>query len=769
MQVYMLQAPYLEKNGSPVFIPYKRAEALLYYMIVNKSATRQELISLFWEDHDETTGLKNLRNTLYVLKKTLGEELLLTPHKSIVILNDAFPLQCDYTNFIRDRDPSLYKGAFLQGFAIRNSFSFEEWCSRIREKARQLYLCELKNRALQRLEAGAPEEAARHCEAALREDPYDESVACLLMQCLARAHNFPHVTRIYEQLKNRLCAELGTSPLKSTTALYYELMGHWNEQASETASSDSTLTVKDGSSLSHVYGTPEEAWLAMTSSARLAAEYLSLFPHGTSLDILQSLASSQAEALTAGLSELQQAGIITEKPDNFERLYTFAPGELREYICRRLPPDKKRARHASAAALLSSGNPLSGEALRHIAYHHKQADNTTEYVTYTIRALNLDSAIRCEPFAIHIAEEGVPAALPVLKEEVTECMRLLSGLRRKSATDSMLLQQLENELTLVRGRLALFDDAFEEGSSLLGQLSDTAGNAANSRLLSEACYLLAVSCLLHEDAGRAERYIITGTRFLERTGKSLEQIRFHMLRGLLYLLRNDTEKGLYYVQDAMQELQDFPFRPALPVQQAACAYACALACIRMHRLVSACKHFKKSLADLQAYAGTGMVWLYVHYGRAARCLDDHAKASELFFKACDTAERTGEPWGQQAAFAYAALYHAEEEKHSQVQYCLARAFSIPAHSSTPLEEGILCLVCVQLLDYARLHHLPPSVTSLLTESGEQYARKGIRALENHGSTTEYAELTRRLEELLRNKKRYKAFELYGKSKNYIAE
>lgn len=766
MQVYMLQSPHLEKDGAPIFIPYKRAEALLYYMIVNRSATRQELISLFWEDHDETTGLKNLRNTIYVLKKTLGENLLLTPHKSIIILNDAFPLECDYTSFVRDKDPSRYKGAFLQGFAIRNSFAFEEWCSRIRDKTRQLYICELRNGALQKLDADVPEEAARLCEAALREDPYDESVACLLMQCLARAHNFPHVSRVYEQLKERLCAELGTAPLKSTTALYYELMGHWNEQASEEESTGRNPAPNSGAA---PLCSPAHTWQSLSTAARLAAAHLSLFPRGASADVLQRLAAEQAGALMDGLAELKQSGIVIGHPDNHEELLVFAQEELREYICLHLPPAEKRTRHAMAAAVLASARPFSGEALRHIAWHHAQADNTPEYVTYTIRALELDSAIRCEPFAIVACDGKAGETLAGLKEEVAECMRLLSVLKRKGSSDPLLLQQCENEITLIRGRLSLFEDAFEDGSSLLGQLSDTAGNAADSSLLSRACYLLAISCLLHEDAGRAERYIITGTRFLARTGEPLEQIRFHMLRGLLYLLRNDTEKGLYYAQDAMQELQDFPFCPELSVQQAGCAFACALVCLRMQRLVSACKHFKKALASLQSYNGPGMVWIYVHYGRAARCLEDHAKASELFLKACDTAEQTGEPWGQQAAFAYAALYHAEAERHSQARHCLSRAFSILSHGSTPLEEGILYLVCVLLLDYARLHHLPTSVTALLTEADEQYARKGIRALGNHGNTAEYAELTRRLEEMLRNKKRYKAFELYGKSKNYIAE
>lgn len=57
----LLQTPGILLNGRPVAFPFKRADALLYYMLVRRSATRQELISLLWESCDEEVGLKNLR------------------------------------------------------------------------------------------------------------------------------------------------------------------------------------------------------------------------------------------------------------------------------------------------------------------------------------------------------------------------------------------------------------------------------------------------------------------------------------------------------------------------------------------------------------------------------------------------------------------------------------------------------------------------------------------------------------------------------------
>ena len=85
LKAVLLQTPDIELDGEPVSFPFRRAEALLYYMLVQRSATRQELVSLLWEDCDEATGLKNLRNTLYSLKKTLGGEFLVSRQKSSVV------------------------------------------------------------------------------------------------------------------------------------------------------------------------------------------------------------------------------------------------------------------------------------------------------------------------------------------------------------------------------------------------------------------------------------------------------------------------------------------------------------------------------------------------------------------------------------------------------------------------------------------------------------------------------------------------------------
>ena len=50
LKALLLQTPLVLMDSQPVSFPVKRAEALLYYMLVRKSASRQELISLLFED-----------------------------------------------------------------------------------------------------------------------------------------------------------------------------------------------------------------------------------------------------------------------------------------------------------------------------------------------------------------------------------------------------------------------------------------------------------------------------------------------------------------------------------------------------------------------------------------------------------------------------------------------------------------------------------------------------------------------------------------------
>ena len=63
--------PAVSVDGREITLPYKKADALLYYLILKRKTTRSELIGLLYEDADSATALKNLRHAIYTSARRL--------------------------------------------------------------------------------------------------------------------------------------------------------------------------------------------------------------------------------------------------------------------------------------------------------------------------------------------------------------------------------------------------------------------------------------------------------------------------------------------------------------------------------------------------------------------------------------------------------------------------------------------------------------------------------------------------------------------------
>ena len=64
--------PAVSVDGREITLPYKKADALLYYLILKRKTTRSELIGLLYEDTDSATALKNLRHAIYTIRKAFA-------------------------------------------------------------------------------------------------------------------------------------------------------------------------------------------------------------------------------------------------------------------------------------------------------------------------------------------------------------------------------------------------------------------------------------------------------------------------------------------------------------------------------------------------------------------------------------------------------------------------------------------------------------------------------------------------------------------------
>ena len=72
LYIKMFGSPEILVDGRPVTMPYRKAEALLYYLVLERRAARRDLIDLLWEETDPAAALKNLRHAAYTVRKQLG-------------------------------------------------------------------------------------------------------------------------------------------------------------------------------------------------------------------------------------------------------------------------------------------------------------------------------------------------------------------------------------------------------------------------------------------------------------------------------------------------------------------------------------------------------------------------------------------------------------------------------------------------------------------------------------------------------------------------
>jgi len=222
VRVKLLQAPEVFKDNERVAFPFKKAEALFYYLVVNGQASRDELVDLLWGESDEETARKNLRHSIYMIKKAFDEEIIISPHKSMVMLNTEIHIETDLTSFLSDEGDFIeaYNGEFLKGFLVKDGEKYEEWVFRSRDKYRDIYIAKLYAR-LEKCDAvGDSQRLENYAKLLINEDPMDERPYRILMDSYAKIGAYHKAEDLYRRLKQLLKQELGVAPDSRTQKLY---------------------------------------------------------------------------------------------------------------------------------------------------------------------------------------------------------------------------------------------------------------------------------------------------------------------------------------------------------------------------------------------------------------------------------------------------------------------------------------------------------------------------------------------------------------------
>jgi TolB-like protein/DNA-binding SARP family transcriptional activator len=222
-------------GAEKVTLPGKRERVLLAYLALspNGRQPRRKLVTLLWGEATDETTLDNLRNSLWNLRKALGDterQVIASDDRDIVL--DAAAFEIDVLAFRRlaaqsglvdlEEAAKLYSGEFLEGLSIESD-EFESWrreeATRCRDQA-----VDVLNRLMAQLSASG--ESERAIEAGLRIlrlEPLHETAVRSLMRLYAESDRRATAVQLYRALADALKKELGAQPEAATRAVLAEI------------------------------------------------------------------------------------------------------------------------------------------------------------------------------------------------------------------------------------------------------------------------------------------------------------------------------------------------------------------------------------------------------------------------------------------------------------------------------------------------------------------------------------------------------------------
>ena len=222
----LLDSPRVTLDDHSIKLPYRKAEAAFYYLLVEKRTTRDELIGLLWADYPEDTARKNLRNALYQLRKALGPDIVLAPGQTEVFINPEIQVITDADCFLSNPDEGYthYKTGFLSGFSVKDAPDFEEWMHGVRHRLQDRYTRSLRQQIKRAEAAGDDEKVMIMAERMLTENPYDEMSCRSAMKSYAAIGENHRAIQTYESFRRLLKQELGVQPETETQQLFTMIM-----------------------------------------------------------------------------------------------------------------------------------------------------------------------------------------------------------------------------------------------------------------------------------------------------------------------------------------------------------------------------------------------------------------------------------------------------------------------------------------------------------------------------------------------------------------
>lgn len=227
IKLNMFDTPAIYLNEEPVVLPSRKAEALLFYLVVEGPSTRDELVEIFWGDMDDERAKKNLRNTIYKIKKSFDFDIVFSPQKHLIMLNPAYEIDTDLVIDACDIEKAAdhYQNEFLNTFQfLKCGDRFEEWLNQKRAYYKGLYYKKMTELIYEKMAGNETKDVEFYVNLIISQDELDEEPYIILMKYYINLGFYHKAIELYHKLAEVLERELSIEPGLTMQELYKQVI-----------------------------------------------------------------------------------------------------------------------------------------------------------------------------------------------------------------------------------------------------------------------------------------------------------------------------------------------------------------------------------------------------------------------------------------------------------------------------------------------------------------------------------------------------------------
>ena len=176
--------------------------------------SREKVSACLWPESPSESAGHSLADTIYRLRKELGEDAI-EGRSTTLRLNPAV-VRADVVDFVRAVEEgdlagavALYRGAFLDGFHLKDSSEFEHWRDAEAQRLERRLQTALETLAERAAVQGDPAQAVGWLERLLALDPFNSRTVLRLMEAQAAAGDPANAVKLATQHGELLADELG--------------------------------------------------------------------------------------------------------------------------------------------------------------------------------------------------------------------------------------------------------------------------------------------------------------------------------------------------------------------------------------------------------------------------------------------------------------------------------------------------------------------------------------------------------------------------------